>query len=845
MLKLFNIFLSFFLSCSMLISCVGKQPEAVQKEIPEGEHNIESTMTYLASDACRGRLPNTLGNYAARDYILDIYQKLNLSPYDEDYINSYKQEVFDPATSTQELTVVYEDGSEKTYAYGTDFLGLMFKGANMKAEVTTDATKATDKILLLDENSPKLNVLETGAIALFKKTDTFFRSNRISEKGIIRVKVKEELYSDLTTNDIAHVSYKDHIKTEEVLVDNLIGVIKGKDSTKALVLSAHYDHMGYVGDTIFRGAIDNASGISVILEIADRLSDYTKDNPLDMDIIIAAFNGEESGLKGSSAFVKDVKKRYETLYNINVDCVGKKDGGPIVTNGQRESTGMNDSLKKALMHTFEKEGVVLLDEYYGASDHASFNDMNYPGVTLGQKDVLGENNTTKIHTVQDTLDIVDYTALDNTVNAIFQFILNNNGEMFQTASNQPEDEMTIKDAAEFLTSDLCNGRSPGTKGNEHAASYISSFYNQIGLTPYDEDYYHSYTQKVYDPAHLKQTLEIIYSDGSKKSYMMGDDFVGALSNNIDVTADISTDTEDTNNKAVVYESYTSINYEDSGAACLLKRRDHLKKSNVIVEKPLALAYISNELYDELHKDDAEAVHYASNFKSNETEVNNVVGIIKGNSHKKALILSAHFDHVGFTDNFIYRGAVDNASGTAILLELAENLNHIANRKSFDMDIIFVAFNGEESGLLGSKAFAKDIKDQYETLYSINLDCIGKKKGGSLTIHTGSSELNDTLTDALQNSFKESDFELFPWGNVASSDHHSFNEQGIPSVSLINEQLMGKNGTPSIHTKDDTTDLLDYDYMEKVMEAIIDFIQEHDGQMFQEGDVSLTSRQLAA
>ena len=104
-------------------------------------------------------------------------------------------------------------------------------------------------------------------------------------------------------------------------VNNIIGVIRGKDSSKAVVISAHLDHVtvreraeetSSSGDskikvTKIEGAIDNASGISVLLEASKDLTKYYKNEKPEYDIIFAAFNAEELGLIGSSKFVEEFK----------------------------------------------------------------------------------------------------------------------------------------------------------------------------------------------------------------------------------------------------------------------------------------------------------------------------------------------------------------------------------------------------------------------------------------------------------------------------------------------------------------------------------------------------------
>lgn len=112
-------------------------------------------------------------------------------------------------------------------------------------------------------------------------------------------------------------------------------------------------------------------------------------------------------------------------------------------------------------------------------------------------------------------------------------------------------------------------------------------------------------------------------------------------------------------------------------------------------------------------------------------INNIIGKIEGTSNN-AVIISAHFDHIGVQDGKIIKGAIDNASGVAVLLDLAETLNNKYSIEKPEFDIIFCAFNGEEKGLTGSRKFIEDIDGKYNSLININIDSVGYNDGGKVT-----------------------------------------------------------------------------------------------------------------
>ncbi|MFW5804677.1 MAG: M28 family metallopeptidase [bacterium] len=108
---------------------------------------------------------------------------------------------------------------------------------------------------------------------------------------------------------------------------NIVGQIKGKDTLGGyIILSAHYDHLGYTNKGFFPGANDNASGVAVLLEVARMLSKAkTKGMQPEQNVLLITFTAEEIGLKGSRFFIDNplIEKSNINLH-INMDMVGHK-----------------------------------------------------------------------------------------------------------------------------------------------------------------------------------------------------------------------------------------------------------------------------------------------------------------------------------------------------------------------------------------------------------------------------------------------------------------------------------------------------------------------------------------
>lgn len=215
-------------------------------------------------------------------------------------------------------------------------------------------------------------------------------------------------------------------KPENKKVNNVVGVIKGKDTKKAVVISAHFDHIGYQDGKIIRGALDNASGMSALIKIANTLKEKSKKNPFDMDIVICAFNGEEEGLAGSRAFVQDIKSKslYSNLYNINIDSIGAKEGGTNLA--LKDKSKISSKLYNAIKVTFEKDNIGFEDTAVkGTGDHKGFEYANIPNVFIVQANV-----EKLVHKPTDTPDILNYEQIDKIANAICDFVEANDGNMF-------------------------------------------------------------------------------------------------------------------------------------------------------------------------------------------------------------------------------------------------------------------------------------------------------------------------------------------------------------------------------------------------------------------------------
>ncbi len=203
--------------------------------------------------------------------------------------------------------------------------------------------------------------------------------------------------------------------------------------------------------------------------------------------------------------------------------------------------------------------------------------------------------------------------------------------------------------------------------------------------------------------------------------------------------------------------------------------------------------------------------------------NNVIGIID-NPGDLTVIIGAHYDHLGYggvsslyrgDSSQIHNGADDNASGVAAMIQLAVQLS----KADLPLDIMFIAFSGEEKGLWGSNYFSKNPTiDLANVSGMINLDMVGRlDEEKALAIHgIGTSPswpgiINKSNTDNLRLVLKES--------GVGPSDHTSFYLQDIPVLHFFT----GQHG--DYHKPSDDAEKLNYAGIVKIVSMIDRFVIE--------------------
>jgi len=454
------------------------------------------------------------------------------------------------------------------------------------------------------------------------------------------------------------------------------------------------------------------------------------------------------------------------------------------------------------------------------------------------------------------------------------------------------DRIVAADLKEYLTilaSDAMEGRETGKRGQKMAAAFIRAHFEDLGLTgPIAGNYYQPmefYTTErgetylALGDKRFTNFEDVIYSGGDTKGEVnLPLVFVGfGQQSDLDII--------DVKNKAVFILSsndWTSMNKavglaRERGAKLVLicnsrtkdifvdfvRRTEKIQSdAGLSATKPAlnefqrpGLFYVSPDVVPKLFsvgldalektaKEDAKkkslkkikpsSIIYKASTDIKTVKTENVLGLLEGTDKKdELLIISAHFDHVGITHDGegdgIYNGADDDGSGTVAVMELAKIF--AAAKKAGNgprRSILFMAFTGEESGLLGSDFYATHPTFPLQnTIANLNIDMIGRRdmkhaESPPYVYVIGADKLSSALNNVSESSNKTYTNLIFdytyndpahPDNLYYRSDHWNFAKRNIPIIFYfdgIHEDY---------HQPSDEVDKIEFDLLAKRTQCI--------------------------
>ncbi|HTM55745.1 MAG TPA: M20/M25/M40 family metallo-hydrolase, partial [Pirellulales bacterium] len=207
----------------------------------------------------------------------------------------------------------------------------------------------------------------------------------------------------------------------------------------------------------------------------------------------------------------------------------------------------------------------------------------------------------------------------------------------------------------------------------------------------------------------------------------------------------------------------------------------------------------------------------------EAEVKNVLGVLEGSGPlaEETIVIGAHYDHLGYGGagsaapgvKEIHNGADDNGSGTTVLIEVARRL--AARSQHLPRRIVFIAFTGEERGLIGSARYVREpLFPLDRTVAMLNLDMVGRMESDKLIVHgTGTAEEFDALVDRLAS---KQNFQLTKKpGGFGPSDHQSFYAAKVPVLFFFT------GSHKDYHRPTDDFEKLNLAGMRRVADLVVD------------------------
>ncbi len=203
---------------------------------------------------------------------------------------------------------------------------------------------------------------------------------------------------------------------------------------------------------------------------------------------------------------------------------------------------------------------------------------------------------------------------------------------------------------------------------------------------------------------------------------------------------------------------------------------------------------------------------------------NVIGRISGSSDS-VIVITAHYDHLGKRDSLIFNGADDDASGTAALIAYIDYFS----RAQPNHTLVFAAFDAEEMGLRGARAFVSDSAFMEKVKLNINLDMIAQNTENELyavgTYHYPwlKPVLKEIETGEIDLLFGHDDpnSDLDDW--TFASDHGPFHQQGIPFI------YFGVEDHEHYHQHTDDFETIPQEFYKNSVRLILNAILAFDGQ----------------
>lgn len=372
-----------------------------------------------------------------------------------------------------------------------------------------------------------------------------------------------------------------------------------------------------------------------------------------------------------------------------------------------------------------------------------------------------------------------------------------------TASLTAQDMNLVKANIDSLTSPYFFGRGYTKEGDKKAAQWIKKKFERYGLSPIKGSYLQPFPLRVVVyPEEV--TLKI-----NGKDLQLGRDFIpvsyarpgkGKLK---PLPIDSTVWETESSRHAFLNENLEekALIFEESFFAELMKADPAIIKkaqnagSWISLHEATPIMTMAQQYYtppyfmvveDSITREIKDVAFTLSSTIEENYESQNVWGMVKGSeSPDSILLITAHYDHLGgIGDSIYFPGANDNASGIAMLFELAKYFSDPENKPSFSM--VFIAFSGEEAGLQGSKYASENFPfDLAQISFLLNIDLMSTGDIGIVAVNGTCCPKEYNLLDQI-NVRGNYLGRVRKRGQAPNSDHFYFNEKGVDGFFVYTE-----------------------------------------------------------
>lgn len=378
-----------------------------------------------------------------------------------------------------------------------------------------------------------------------------------------------------------------------------------------------------------------------------------------------------------------------------------------------------------------------------------------------------------------------------------------------------------------LCSPAMHGRGYVKHGDRIAARYISSEFAKHGLKPFGKNYFQHFRFSVntfpgkmmlkVNGQLLKPGTDYLIDPSShriKGKYKL----YRVASTSIRGTKDLL------KNRFLLVDKSEAVTKDEQGAMDLWITKPAGAKGVMMIEDNKLVWSVSRKqlkhpvfriLRKSLPENPAEIEVKAEACFKKKYRTQNVIGFLPGTQYPDSFIVfTAHYDHLGrMGKEIMFPGANDNASGVAMMLNL---LAHYS-KNPLSYSVAFIAFAGEEAGLLGSEYFVKNpLIPLKQIKFLLNMDLLGTGDDGLMVVN---GEIFKEHFQILESLNKEKNYvvSLQKRGKARNSDHYWFTERGVPAFFIYT--LGGISYYHDILDRPETLPLTDF---EDVFRLIVDF-----------------------